>query len=120
MRNVLIATLLLASGITAQTPKPSATAGAPKGDAVKGRKLFASYGCYQCHGYEAQGAAATGPRLAPRPIAFAIFAQYTRTPAGDMPPYTAKVVTDQDLADIYAFLLTIPQPPPIESVPILK
>ena len=120
MRNVLIAALLLASGITAQTPKPSATTDAPKGDAVKGRKLFASYGCYQCHGYEAQGAAATGPRLAPRPIAFAIFAQYTRTPAGDMPPYTAKVVTDQDLADIYAFLLTIPQPPPIESVPILK
>jgi len=37
-----------------------------------------------------------------------------------MPPYTAKVVTDQDLADIYAFLLTIPQPPTIESVPILK
>ena len=37
-----------------------------------------------------------------------------------MPPYTAKVVTDQDLADIYAFLLTIPQPPPIESVPIFS
>ena len=74
MRNVLIAALLLASGITAQTPVPSATAGAPKGDAIRGRKLFASYGCYQCHRQPQQGAAATGPRLAPRPIAFAIFA----------------------------------------------
>jgi len=37
-----------------------------------------------------------------------------------MPPYTAKVVTDQELADIYAFLLSMPAPPAVDSVPILK
>jgi mono/diheme cytochrome c family protein len=120
MRNVLIATFLFASTVAAQTPAPSATASAPKGDATNGKKLFANYGCYQCHGYAAQGAAATGPRLAPRPIAFTAFSRYIRRPTGDMPPYTAKVVTDQDVADIYAFLLAVPQPPPIESVPLVK
>ena len=48
-------------------------AAAPAGNAEDGRKLFVSYGCYQCHGYEAQGSSATGPRLGPRPIAFAAF-----------------------------------------------
>ena len=42
------------------------------GNAGNGRKLFVSFGCYQCHGYEAQGGSA-GPRLAPRPIAYAQF-----------------------------------------------
>ena len=36
-----------------------------------------------------------------------------------MPPYTAKVVSDQELADIYAFLLTIPTPPAANTIPIL-
>jgi hypothetical protein len=36
-----------------------------------------------------------------------------------MPPYTAKVVSDQELADIYAFLVTIPAPPAANTIPIL-
>jgi ubiquinol-cytochrome c reductase cytochrome c subunit len=120
VRHVLIATLMFASTVAAQSPASPAAANAPKGDATNGKKLFASYGCYQCHGYAAQGAAATGPRLAPRPIAFTAFSQYIRRPSGDMPPYTTKVVTEQDVADIYAFLSAVPQPPSIDSVPLLK
>jgi hypothetical protein len=37
-----------------------------------------------------------------------------------MPPYTAKVASDQDLADIYAFLLTIPAPPTVNTIPLLN
>ena len=70
----------------------------PPGNAEEGKKLYASYGCYQCHGYEAQGSNATGPRLGPRPIAFAAFSRYVRQPTGQMPPYTTKVVSDADLA----------------------
>ena len=95
---------------------PNAQA-APAGNAENGKKIYSSYGCYQCHGYAAQGGA--GARLAPRPIAFAAFARYTRRPTGQMPPYTAKVVSDQELADIYAFLLTIPPPPAANTIPIL-
>jgi hypothetical protein len=37
-----------------------------------------------------------------------------------MPPYTAKIVSNKELADIYAFLLTIPAPPAADSILILK
>jgi ubiquinol-cytochrome c reductase cytochrome c subunit len=118
--SVIIVTMMMASAAAAQTPPSSAPPSAPKGDAGNGKMLFSSYGCYQCHGYAGQGAAATGPRLAPRPIAFAAFARYIRQPSGDMPPYTTKVVTEQDVADIYAFLLAAPPPPRIDDVPLLK
>lgn len=32
-----------------------AQSAAPAGNAANGRKLFENYGCYQCHGREAQG-----------------------------------------------------------------
>jgi len=105
------------AGAAANAPAQSAPAAAPKGDVENGKKLYSSYGCYQCHGYAAQGGA--GARLAPRPIAFATFSRYVRRPTGQMPPYTAKVVSDQELADIYAFLVTIPAPPAANSIPIL-
>ena len=93
---------------------------APSGDAKNGKKLFAADGCYQCHGYEAQGATPTGPRLGPKPIAFAQFQKYVRQPSGQMPPYTVKSVPDKDLADIYAFLQALPAPPAVDSIPALK
>jgi ubiquinol-cytochrome c reductase cytochrome c subunit len=120
MRHMLFAAVLFASAVGAQTPAPSGTSAAPKGDAMNGKRLFASYGCYQCHGYVGQGGAGTGPRLAPRPIAFDRFSRYIRRPSGDMPPYTAKVVAEQDVADLYAYLSAVPQPPAIDSVPLLK
>jgi len=100
--------------------KPPATPAVPAGNAQTGQQLYTSYGCYECHGREAQGSTATGPRLAPRPIALAAFAKYVRGPSGQMPPYTSKVVSDTDLADIHAFLQSRPQPPAVESVPLLK
>jgi len=93
---------------------------APAGNAQKGKQLFQSYGCYQCHGREAQGGSGTGPRLAPKPIAFAQLSKYVRQPTGQMPPYTRRVVSDADLADIYAFLSAQPEPPPAKSIPLLN
>jgi mono/diheme cytochrome c family protein len=37
-----------------------------------------------------------------------------------MPPYTAKVLSDAQLADVYAFLQSVPQPTPVENIPLLK
>ena len=93
---------------------------APAGNAQNGKKLFERNGCYQCHGYEAQGGLGTGPRLAPKPIAWVALSRYVRQPAGQMPPYTAKVLPDKDLADIYAFLSAQPTPPPLKSIPLLN
>ena len=94
--------------------------GVPAGNAQNGKRLFASDGCYECHGREAQGSSATGPRLGPRPIAFAAFAKYLRQPTGQMPPYTLKVVPDAEVANIYAFLQSLPQPRALASIPTLK
>ena len=112
MRLLILATII--SALCAAQTKP------PAGNAENGKKIYSSYGCYQCHGLEAQGGQGTGPRLGPRPIAFAAFTLYVRHPSGQMPPYTSKVVSDQDLSDIYAFLQSRPQPKPAKDIPLLK
>ena len=110
---------------TAQaTPAPqqqnAQNANVPQGNAANGRKLFVSFGCYECHGYEAQGSTATGPRLAPRPIPYAQFMKYVRHPTNEMPPFTDKIVKDAELTDIYAFLRSQPAAPDVDKIPLLK
>ena len=115
MTRLLLALFVLSAAIASQAQAP---APAPAGNADEGKKLFSSIGCYQCHGLEAQGSSATGPRLGPRPIAFAAFSRYVRQPSNQMPPYTAKVVSDSDLANIYAFVRSRPEP--AKEIPLLK
>jgi len=103
--------------IAAQESKPSDT---PAGNAENGKRIFNKIGCYQCHGHEGQGSVMTGPRIAPDPVPFEVLAGYVRKPTGEMPPYTAKVVSDQELADIYAFLQSRPHPPSAKNIPGLK
>ena len=123
---VLVTLVIAASAPAAQGRGAESGAGAapaanapppPPGNTENGKKIYTTYGCYQCHGYVGQGGG--GARLAPRPIAFAAFSRYVRLPTGQMPPYTPKVLSNQELADIYAFLLTIPQPPAANSIAIL-
>ena len=110
--------MVLAVGVMVSAQAPGTTA-QPKGDAANGKKIYTSYGCYQCHNYEAHGGRA-GPRLAPNPLPFPAFSRYVREPTNQMPPYTPTLVSDQELADIYAFLRTIPAPPAVDSIPILR
>ena len=114
---------LTAPAATAQTPSAEAppgqaAAGAPAGNTENGKTLFVKTGCYQCHNYQGQGGAA-GARLAPNPPPFRAFVTYVRSPRGDMPPYTAKVMSEQDLADVYAYLKSLPRPPAVSSIPLL-
>jgi mono/diheme cytochrome c family protein len=92
---------------------------APAGNAANGKLLYVKIGCYQCHSEQGQGGT-QGPRLGPRPIPFQAFLRYTRTPTGEMPPYKAKVMSDRDVADVYAFLQALPPPPPLNSLPLLQ
>jgi ubiquinol-cytochrome c reductase cytochrome c subunit len=73
-------------------------------------------GCHACHGREGQGSPTAGPRLGPNPTALAAFTRYVRAPRGAMPPYTEKVLSDQELADIHAFLQARPRAAAIDSV----
>ncbi|HZP33290.1 MAG TPA: cytochrome c [Candidatus Acidoferrales bacterium] len=104
----------------AQSASAPAKVGAPAGDAKNGKALYTTAGCYECHGREAQGGAGTGPRLGPAPLPYQAFAYQVRSPRDQMPPYTAKVLSDAQLADIYAFVRSVPQPPKVDSLPQLK
>ena len=103
---------------TSTAPKTSAAA--PAGNAQHGKTVYTADGCYECHGLVAQGGAGTGPKLGPNPIPYAAFSFQVRSPRDEMPPYTAKVLSDADLADIYAFVQSVPQPPKVDSIPLLK
>lgn len=118
-----LAALVFAAAIataqtTAATPQAQA-AQAPAGNADTGKELYSSYGCYACHGLEGQGGAA-GPRIAPRPRPLAGFITFIRRPANQMPLYTERIVSDEDLGHIHAFLESRPTPPPVESIPLLQ
>jgi ubiquinol-cytochrome c reductase cytochrome c subunit len=80
----------------------------PLGDAVNGKRVYMAVGCYQCHGTVGQGSRPTGPHLAPDPLPYDAFAGQVRRPSNVMPPYTTVVLSDQELGDIYAYLVTIP------------
>jgi mono/diheme cytochrome c family protein len=91
----------------------------PPGDVARGGQLFVDRGCWQCHGLVAQGGGIAGPRLAGRVQAWEAFAPYVRQPTEEMIPYTAKVLPDDELADIFEWLRTLPPPPPVDSLPVL-
>jgi mono/diheme cytochrome c family protein len=90
------------------------------GNAEKGKLIYTKDGCYQCHGREGQGSNMAGPRIAPNPVPLEVLISYVRKPTGEMPPYTAKVISDQELADIYAYLQSRPHPPTAKAAPLLK
>lgn len=81
-----------------QTPAPNAE---------KGKRLYMSNACYFCHGTVGQGAGITGARIGPPSRAVAGFTAYVRKPTGAMPAFTDKILSDADLADIYAYLRTM-------------
>src|SRR5438093_13759686 len=111
--------LLLILAMLAGSQNPPA-ANAPRGDAQNGKTLFMKYGCYECHGREGQASNATGPRLDQNPITHTRFVAYIRKPCGEMPPYTTKNLSDQQTAQICAFLRSLPKPAAEETNPTLK
>ena len=113
-----IAGLVVMGAVSAAAQQPASPA--PAGNAKAGQTLFMKVGCYECHGNEGQGGA-QGPRIGRAPmLAFRNFINYIRAPRGEMPPYTAKVIAEKDVADIYAYLASLPAPPAVESIPLLK
>ncbi len=94
---------------------------APTGNVEAGKKIFTRDGCYECHGHEGQGAVqGAGPRIGPPQLSFEAFSKYVRQPAGQMPPYTSKVISEQELADIYAYLQSRPKAARSKDIPLLN
>ena len=95
---------------------------APHGDVAKGKRLYLAQGCFTCHGRSGQGGALNGPApsLAKTEMPFEAFAALMRVPANDMPAYSKALLSDQDIADIYAFVESLPGPRSAKDIPILN
>lgn len=89
------------------------------GNAKNGKRLYDSYGCYECHGGQGQGSPLSGPRIGPVSTTFSSFVKYIRQPGGQMPPYGPKITSEAELADMYVFLQSLPQPD-VKNIPLLN
>lgn len=87
--------------------------------AENGRRVYMAVGCWGCHGTVGQGGI-TGPKLAPDPLPYDVFSAFVRTTDRAMPPYREPVLQDTDLADIHAYLQSLPPPADYRSIPLLN
>ena len=88
-------------------------------DASKGKTAYMKNGCWQCHGEVGQGGAAGKP-LAPKPMPLEAFNVFVRNSNGPMPPYPKEILSDADLADIHAYLQSVPAAKDYKSIPLLS
>lgn len=91
--------------VPAQTPEPAPVPPFGYGNPVKGKALYRSTGCLLCHGLQAGGG--IGPALAGIRVDFATFLTTVRVPSDTMPPYLEDQVTNQDVRDILAYLISM-------------
>ncbi len=99
----------------------AANSQAPEGNAAHGKELFVKYSCYACHGFSGQNG--PGARLVPMKIPQVGFIAYVRNPPrpNQMPSYSAKVVPDAEMADIYAYIKSLPDTSqPAKNIPLLN
>ena len=106
--------LALAALLLGQAPALAASA-------EHGKAAFIQHGCWQCHGTMGQGSIMTsgGKRLAPDPLPWETFLAFVRSSNRAMPAYSEKILPDDDLADIHAYLQSIPKPD-VNGIPLLK
>ena len=116
-RIVLAATVFGVSGTAVALAQD-----APHGDAVKGKRIYIADGCFTCHGRSGQGGAYNGPApiLAKTALPFDGFKGQIRNPVNDMPAFSSANLSDKDIADIYAFVRSLPGPRSAKDIAILN
>ena len=111
--HILLTTVVSAApGAAAQAPNER-----PPGDPQAGFRVFLRYGCYECHGTTGQGGGEFAPAIAPNPLPFVVYYRQLRKPRGVMPMYTRKVLPDEDVLDIYAYLKHLPPAKSAKDIP---
>jgi mono/diheme cytochrome c family protein len=114
--------LLIATLSMLALAAPARAQDAPKGDVANGKNTYLAAGCMYCHGRAGQGGALNypAPPLAKTEVPFDGFKGVLRQSLRDMPAYVETVLPDQDVADIYAFLQSLPGRRPAKDIPILN
>lgn len=92
------------------------------GDAAKGKIAYTKHGCWQCHDFAGEGSVATsnGKVIARTQLPLDAFIAFVRTTDGQMPPFRAPILSDQELTDIYAYLQSLPAPKAVSDIPLLN
>ena len=101
-------------GLAAQPHAQTQTA--PAGSAQAGKDLYLRYSCYACHGYDGHGGA--GARLVPMRMTVERFTAYVHNPR-QMPPYSTRLLSDAQLADLFAYVKGLPASPDAKDIPLL-
>jgi mono/diheme cytochrome c family protein len=101
--------------LSAQTA-PQTQPTAPAGNVQSGKDLYLKYSCYACHSYDGHGGA--GARLVPMRMTVERFTTYVHNPR-QMPPYSSKLLSDAQLADVWAFIKSLPVSPDAKDIPLL-
>jgi mono/diheme cytochrome c family protein len=117
MRRSFIAAAVLSVALIAGLT--GALAADKRGNVTRGKQLYLATGCYQCHGTRGEGGGNAGPRLAPGPMPFEGLVLQLRHPRARMPVYTDVVMPDADVADIYAYLQSVPKGKTAAEIPLL-
>src|SRR5438445_2717535 len=111
MKKVLCVMVILAG-------LPVWSSGQVSGNAEEGKRLFMKHNCYYCHGTSGQGGR-DGARIAQTALNIQGLTRYVRQPAGGMPAFTEKILSDRELTDIYAYLKSLPPPKAQRDFPLL-
>jgi mono/diheme cytochrome c family protein len=105
-----LAAAILAAGILAAQDS---------GNASAGKDVFMKYTCYGCHGFSGQNG--PGARLVPMRMTQSGFINYVRNPrTRQMPSYSTKVLSDGQLADVFAYIKTLPASRAAKDIPELN
>src|SRR5437899_11679626 len=122
-RVVVAACVFLQIGaLNAQTPASSSAGAptlrpgsgqAPTGNLQAGKDLYLRYSCYACHGYDGHGGA--GARLVPMRMTLERFTAYVHNPR-QVPPYSAKLLSDAQLGDLWAYIKSLPVSPAAKDI----
>lgn len=93
--------------VVESSPAEQATPASPQltGDVARGEELFFANGCSVCHGDT--GGGGIGPAIAKTQLSLSAVIKQYRNPRELMPPFPADRVSDDDVADIYAFLQSL-------------
>jgi mono/diheme cytochrome c family protein len=100
-------------------PVAASAQSAPQGNVENGKRVFLRQGCWECHGYAGQGGR-DGARIGATSLSLQGVIRYVRKPAGAMPAFSEKILPDQELADIYAYLKSLPPVKAAKDIPLLN